>query len=127
MSKFLIYTICMFTIFVMLLCTPSISLAQSGIDTITSYREFPLIGSRIAVWIVAQIHLNFAAFVLGVPIFSVIVELIGIITKNKEYDKMAKEFIKLTLMALATTAIFGALLTFFLISLYPGFFYYLTE
>ncbi|HDY89463.1 MAG TPA: c-type cytochrome [bacterium] len=126
-SRFPIYTFYIFSIFIILFSTSSVSLAQSGIDTITSYREFPLIGSRIAVWIVAQIHLNFAAFILGVPIFSVIVELIGIITKNKEYDKMAKEFIKLTLMALATTAIFGALLLFFLVGLYPGFFYYLTS
>jgi hypothetical protein len=32
-----------------------------------AYRSFPLIGSRLAVWAVAQLHLNFAAFILGVP------------------------------------------------------------
>ena len=42
-----------------------------------AYRVFPLIGSRLAVWAVAQLHLNFAAFILGVPIFAVIIEIIG--------------------------------------------------
>src|SRR5262249_60208120 len=42
-----------------------------------AYRAFPLIGSRLAVWAVAQLHLNFAAFILGVPIFAVIIQAIG--------------------------------------------------
>ena len=46
-----------------------------------------VIGSRVAVWIVAQIHLYFAAFVLGVPIFAVTVEFIGMRTKDPRYDQ----------------------------------------
>nr|MDQ3347611.1 hypothetical protein [Acidobacteriota bacterium] len=33
------------------------------------YRTFPVVGSRVAIWAVAQLHLLFAAFVLAVPIF----------------------------------------------------------
>ena len=40
-----------------------------------AYRAFPVLGSRLAVWAVAQLHLNFAAFILGVPIFAVIIKL----------------------------------------------------
>src|SRR5439155_5483335 len=40
-----------------------------------AYRAFPLLGSRLAVWAIAQLHLNFAAFILGVPIFAVIIEI----------------------------------------------------
>ena len=40
--------------------------------------DFPVIGSRAAVWIVAQVHLMFAAFVLGVPMFAVIAEAIAL-------------------------------------------------
>src|SRR5439155_1186533 len=36
-----------------------------------AYRAFPLLGSRLAVWAIAQLHLNFAAFILGVPILLV--------------------------------------------------------
>src|SRR3972149_2957638 len=42
-----------------------------------AYRSFPLIGSRLAVWGAAQLHLYFAAFILGVPMFAIIVEFIG--------------------------------------------------
>ena len=42
------------------------------------YRFFPFIGSRDWIWIIAQLHLNFAAFVLGVPIFAVAMEYHGL-------------------------------------------------
>ena len=41
------------------------------------YRPFPVVGSRVAIWAVAQLHLLFAAFVLAVPIFAVLIEAIG--------------------------------------------------
>ena len=56
------------------------------------YRPFPKIGSRTAIWVVAQLHLLFAAFVLAVPLFALIIEFIGYKTKDKRYDKLAHEF-----------------------------------
>ncbi len=81
------------------------------------YRAFPWIGSRVAVWIAAEVHLMFAAFVLGVPMFAVIVELIGVLTREERYDKMAHEFTKLLTVAMSTTAIWGGILLFLLILL----------
>ncbi|MDO8665969.1 MAG: hypothetical protein Q7J79_05115, partial [Gemmatimonadales bacterium] len=52
-------------------------LLQAAADTAGAYRAFPVIGSRAAVWIAAQVHLMFAAFVLGVPMFAVIIEIMG--------------------------------------------------
>ena len=91
------------------------------------YRAFPWIGSRVAVWIAAEVHLMFAAFVLGVPMFAVIVELIGVLTCEERYDKMAHEFTKLLTVAMSTTAIWGGILLFLLILLYPRFMNYLSE
>src|SRR4051812_29127842 len=51
--------------------------AQSKPYVEAEYRTFPLVGSRVAIWVVAQLHLLFAAFVLAVPIFAIIVEAIG--------------------------------------------------
>ena len=45
--------------------------AQPAQPSESAYRAFPYVGSRLAVWVIAQIHLNFAAFILGVPIFAV--------------------------------------------------------
>jgi cytochrome bd ubiquinol oxidase subunit I len=60
-----------------------------------SYRAFPVVGSRVAVWMIAQLHLLFAAFVLAVPIFALIIEFIGFVTGDPRYDRLAHEFVKL--------------------------------
>jgi len=89
------------------------------------YRAFPRIGSRVAIWIVAQLKLLFAAFVLAVPMFALIIEFIGFKTGDPRYDKLAHEFTKLLSPAFAMTAAFGGTLTFMLIILYPKFTNYL--
>ena len=89
------------------------------------YRAVPRIGSRVAIWIVAQLHLLFAAFVLAVPIFALMIEFIGFRTGDKRYDKLAYEFTKLLSASFSFTATLGAGLTFMLIILYPKFTNYL--
>ena len=89
------------------------------------YRTFPVVGSRVAIWSVAQLHLLFAAFVLAVPIFAFIVEAIGYKTGDLRYDRLAHEFTKLLSVSFSLTATFGAFLTFMLIILYPKFTNYL--
>jgi cytochrome bd-type quinol oxidase subunit 1 len=85
------------------------------------YRAFPVVGSRVAIWAVAQLHLLFAAFVLAVPIFAVLIEAIGYKTGDRRYDRLAYEFTKLLSVSFSLTATFGAALTFMLIILYPRF------
>ena len=46
--------------------------------------DFPVIGGRAAVWIAAQVHLLFAAFVLGVPMFAVAAEGWGHVRRELE-------------------------------------------
>ena len=84
-------------------------------------RTFFGLSPRATIWVVAQLHLLFAAFVLGVPIFAVIVEFIGWRTGDQRYDRLAREFIKLLTVAFATTAALGGLLAFTLFGLYPAF------
>ncbi len=91
-----------------------------------AYRAFPVIGSRLAVWAIAQLHLNFAAFILGVPIFAVIIEIMGWRTGEQRYDWLSHEFVKLTFAAFSTTALLGALLLFLFVGCYPKFWAYMT-
>jgi cytochrome bd-type quinol oxidase subunit 1 len=100
--------------------------AQETAKGAEAYRAFPVIGSRLAVWAVAQIHLNFAAFILGVPIFAVIVEAMGMRTRDPRYDWLAHEFVKLVFAAFSTTALLGALLLFLFLGYYPRFWSYMT-
>jgi cytochrome bd-type quinol oxidase subunit 1 len=92
-----------------------------------AYRAFPVLGSRLAVWAVAQLHLNFAAFILGVPIFAVIIEIIGWRTGDDRYDWLSHEFVKLTFAAFSTTALLGAFLLFLFVGYYPKFWTYMTS
>jgi len=91
------------------------------------YRDIPGLGSRNVVWVVAQQHLLLAGFVLGVPIFAWVCEIVGWRTKETRYDKLAKEFTKLLTSAYATTALFGGILLFLLIGLYPKLMAYLSD
>ncbi|MBI1924896.1 cytochrome ubiquinol oxidase subunit I [Candidatus Poribacteria bacterium] len=105
----------LFIAYVFLVVVPTF--AQSVSDA--EYRAFPKIGSRNAAWIAAQLHLLFGSFILGVPMFAVIIEFIGVRTKDKRYDKMAQEFIKLCMAAFSTTALLGGVLVFILMICYP--------
>ncbi len=89
------------------------------------YRQFMGIDSRRLIWFLAQMHLFFGAFVLGVPLFAVIVEIVGWRSTDSKLDKLAYEFTSLLSVAYATTAALGGLLAFALFTLYPTFMGYM--
>lgn len=93
--------------------------------TASDYPTLKGVNSRVAVWLVAQLHLWFGAFVLAVPIFVFIIEAIGMATRDERYDNMAFEFMKVSIIAYSLTAILGGLLTFSLVLFYPDLFKYL--
>ncbi len=94
---------------------------------VPEYGSFLGINGRLIVWIISQLHLMFAAFVLAVPLFVVIIEMIGARTGDVKFDNLAREFTKLLSTAFATTAALGGLLSFALYGLYPGFMRYMTD
>lgn len=97
-----------------------------GAPTLTR-ADYPSIGvsSRSVVWILAQMHLYFAAFVLAVPIFVFVIEWIGLRTRDPRYDDMAHEFMRISITAYSITALFGGTLALALFLLYPGFMAYM--
>ncbi|MBE9528633.1 MAG: cytochrome ubiquinol oxidase subunit I [Proteobacteria bacterium] len=84
------------------------------------YPEVEGISPRVTVWLAAQMHLWFAAFVLAVPIFVLILEAIGMLTGDRRYDRTAYEFIRVSITAYSITAITGGLLLLSLIVFYPA-------
>ena len=115
--------------FVAVWALPVLGMAQDAGSAYqqVAYRDIPYIGSRNVIWIVAQLHLLLGGFVLGVPIFAWVCEIVGWKTGEQRYDTLAKEFTKLLTSAYATTAIFGGILLFLLIGLYPKLMAYLTD
>jgi len=114
-KRVLVIFLGLFIAYAFLIVGPTFAQGVSDVE----YRAFPKIGSRNAAWIAAQLHLLFGSFILGVPMFAVIIEFIGVRTKDKRYDKMAQEFIKLCMGAFSTTALLGGVLVFVLMICYP--------
>ena len=83
--------------------------------------EFPYTGNRTAVWIIAQLHTLFGAFILGAPIFVVISEWLGYRKQDLRYDRLAKEVTKVTVILFSMTALTGGLFIFVLLAAYPQF------
>ena len=73
----------------------------------------PLGESRLVIWIVAQQHLYWGAFVLGTCFIASLLEigaLIGLARqKAKAYDALARECLDLVMLAVAVAAILGGL------------------
>jgi len=101
--------------------------------TTDSLKDYPRYNfeSRVLLWVANQQHLYYGSFVLAVPIFCMIVEYLGVITKDKalarKYDQLAYDFIKISLTAYSITAILGGILIFTYLTLYPTFFGYLSS
>ena len=92
-----------------------------------SRADYPNVGmsSRAIVWVLAQMHLFFGALVLAVPLFVLMIELVGVYTGDERYDDMAHEFMKISLTGFSITAIFGGSLALALFMLYPDFMGYM--
>ena len=82
--------------------------------------------SRVLLWLANQQHLYYGSFVLAVPIFCMVIEFMGVVSKDKamakKYDQLAYDFIKISLTAYSLTAILGGILIFTFLTLYPAFF-----
>lgn len=95
------------------------------------YNNYDFAPSRMLLWIANQQHLYFGSFVLAVPIFCMIIEFIGIRTResdpvlSEKYDRLAQDLMKVSLTAYSWTAILGGVLLFTFITLFPGFFKYM--
>lgn len=97
----------------------------------SDYNNYEFAPSRMILWMAAQQHLYFGSFVLAVPIFCMLIEFIGIRSKESDpimsvkYDRLAHDLMKISLTAYSWTAILGGILLFTFITLFPGFFKYI--
>lgn len=97
--------------------------ATAGVE----YKDFPLLGARNIVWVLAQTMLLFAAFILAVPVFVLIIEIAGYYKKDERLDTLAKDFARLLPLSYSITAILGGLFTLVSYSLFPKFMNYMSS
>lgn len=93
------------------------------------YPRYGSLDNRLLVWFVTQQHTYFAGFVLALPIFCVLLEFMGLITRSPalaaRYDGLARDLLKVALLALSVTAIVGSVMLGLFIALYPSFMSYM--
>ncbi len=97
--------------------------------TETTYPQYGSLDNRLLVWFVTQQHTYFGGFVLALPIFCVLLEFLGLTTRNPalsaRYDGLARDLLKVALLALSITAVVGSLMLALFITLYPSFMKYM--
>ena len=98
-------------------------------DVTPEYPEVPFVNNRLIVWFVTQQHTYFGGFVLALPLFSLLLELIGVTRKQenarRQYDGLAHDILRVSLVALSITALLGALMLVMFLTLYPAFMQYM--
>ncbi len=71
----------------------------------SDYNNYEFAPSRMLLWVANQQHLYFGSFVLAVPIFCMLIEFIGIRSKEEDpvmsakYDRLAHDLMKVSLTA----------------------------
>ncbi|MFQ5939395.1 MAG: cytochrome ubiquinol oxidase subunit I [Alphaproteobacteria bacterium] len=93
--------------------------APAPVPTRADYPSIGGVGGRNYVWVLAQMHLFLAAFVLAVPLFVLVIELTGVLKGDDRYDVMAHEFMRISIAAYSLTALAGGGLTLALFLFYP--------
>jgi cytochrome bd-type quinol oxidase subunit 1 len=95
-----------------------------------SRMDYPVIAginARTLAWVMAQMHLFLAAFVLAVPLFAIATEFMSVVTGDDRFDNMAREFMKITMAAYSLTALVGGGLLLVLLVFYPQLMGYLIK
>ena len=109
--------------------TPGLVQGLSAKEMVSEYPDIPLVNNRLVVWFVTQQHTYFGGFVLALPLFSLLLEFIGITRRQpnarRQYDGLAQDILRVGLLALSVTALLGAFMLGMFITLYPAFMKYM--
>lgn len=97
--------------------------------TPADYPRYRNLDNRLAIWMMTQQHTYFGGFVLALPIFCLIIEVMGLVTRDRvaavRYDRLAHDFLRISLIAFSLSALLGVSLVASFLLLYPTFFKYI--
>ncbi|UCE64109.1 MAG: cytochrome ubiquinol oxidase subunit I [Nitrospirota bacterium] len=109
--------------------TPGVPVSPPVHEIQSGYPNIPFVNNRVLVWVVTQQHTYFGGFVLALPFFTMLLEFLGLTRRNPDlaqrYDGLARDILRVALLALSMTAVLGALMLGAFIALYPGFMGYM--
>jgi len=109
--------------------TPGVPVSPPVHEIQSGYPNIPFVNNRVLVWVVTQQHTYFGGFVLALPLFTMLLELLGLTRRNpdsaRRYDGLARDILRVALLALSMTAVLGTGMLGAFITLYPGFMSYM--
>ena len=109
--------------------TPGTIEGPAAAESPQSYSSLPFVNNRLVVWFVTQQHTYFGGFVLALPLFSLLLEFLGVTRKKEgsrqQFDGLAHDILRVGLLSLSITAVLGAVMLGLFVTLYPGFMNYM--
>lgn len=97
--------------------------------TAADYPRYGNLNNRLAIWVITQQHTYFGGFVLSLPIFCLILEVMGLMSRDRlsaaRYDRLAHDFLRISLIAFAVSSLLGVGMVTAFALLYPTFLTYI--
>jgi cytochrome d ubiquinol oxidase subunit I len=81
--------------------------------------EIPVIGNQLVIPLLVMPHILIATFIVGITLIAPVSEYVGMITKQRHYDRFARNAAKITLLLFALGSSFAFTFLLALITLYP--------
>jgi cytochrome d ubiquinol oxidase subunit I len=81
--------------------------------------EIPVIGNKLVIPLIVMPHILIATFIVGITLIAPVSEYVGMITKQRHYDRFARNAAKITLLLFAVGSSFAFTFMLALITLYP--------
>ena len=81
--------------------------------------EVPVIGNNLVIPLLVVPHILIAAYIIGINLIAATSELVGMITKQRRYDRFARNAAKTTLLLFAVGSSLAFTFILALITLYP--------
>jgi cytochrome d ubiquinol oxidase subunit I len=84
--------------------------------------DVPLIGKNVVIAVLVQTHILFAAFIIGAVLIAATSEYLGMVTKQNNYERFARNLARFVVLLFASGAALAITFVLALVTLFPVFF-----
>ncbi|MDP9410751.1 MAG: cytochrome ubiquinol oxidase subunit I [Actinomycetota bacterium] len=84
--------------------------------------DVPVIGKNVVIAVLVQTHILFAAFIIGAVIIAATSEYLGMVTKQNNYERFARNLARFVVLLFASGAALAITFVLALVTLFPVFF-----
>ena len=84
--------------------------------------DVPVIGKNVVIAVLVQTHILFAAFIIGAVLIAATSEYLGLVTKQTNYERFARNLARFVVLLFASGAALAITFVLALVTLFPVFF-----